>query len=161
MQLLKIVFEIYSAYVVSFSALLVPVITISIAYIAYQQYRIEKQRVRMELYEKRYRIYKRIMEFIRLCIEGGITGFTEASSFYSDVIEGKFLFNDDVQDLIETLHSNGIRFGELNDKYDRSVKSRKVIFTQEEVKEKHDLSMWFYHEIKHVTLIFKKHLKIV
>ena len=66
MQSLKIFFEIYSAYVLSFSALLVPVIAISTTYIAYQQYRIEKQRVRMELYEKRYRIYKKIMEFIEI-----------------------------------------------------------------------------------------------
>lgn len=75
------------------------------ANIAYQQYKIEKHRLRLDLYKKRLTVFIAVVELIKA------TNISELSDkilsdFLADTAEAYFLFDKDILDYLHQLHSN-------------------------------------------------------
>jgi len=90
------------------SALLVPIIAIVGVYIAYQQFRINEQRLRHETYERRLAVYKTVQKYLSEILREGTTRYQRASEFYSDASEAAFLFDPSVQDKIDNIYKKSI-----------------------------------------------------
>jgi len=90
------------------SALLVPTIAIVGLYIAYQQYQINKQRLRHETYERRLAIYKSVQRYLSEILRDGKTSYDRALQFNSDASEAAFLFDDSVQKKIDVIYKKSI-----------------------------------------------------
>jgi len=98
------------------SALLAPTIALIAVYIAFQQYQINKQRLRHETYERRLRVYKSVQEHLSVILRDGKTTYQGCSEFYSEASEAAFLFDSSVQDLIDEIYQKSIDLVSLEEK---------------------------------------------
>lgn len=94
-----------SSWVDILSALLVPCITIIGAIIAFQQYQINRQRLRHELYERRLVVYRAIQQYLSEITREGKTTYERVSQFYAEASEAFFLFDDSFQLSIDEIHN--------------------------------------------------------
>lgn len=97
-----------SSWVTVFSALLVPAITIIGVYIAYQQYQVNKSRLRHETYERRLAVYKCVQRYLSEILREGKTTYDKALKFYSEASEAAFLFDPSVQEKIDLIYEKSI-----------------------------------------------------
>jgi hypothetical protein len=105
-----------SSWIDILSALLVPLIAIVGAYIAYQQYRTNRQRLRHETYERRLAVYKSVQRYLSEILRDGRTTYDRALQFYSEASEEAFLFDDSVQGKIDELYKKSIDMAAVHEK---------------------------------------------
>lgn len=98
------------------SALLIPAIALIALYIAYQQYKINKQRLRHETYERRLYVYKVVQKFLSEIIREGKTTYERCDEFYSEASEAAFLFDDSVQNKIDEIYKKAVQMVHLDQK---------------------------------------------
>ena len=98
------------------SALLVPCITIIGAIIAFQQYQINRQRLRHELYERRLVVYRAIQKYLSEITREGKTTYERVSQFYAEASEAFFLFDDSVQLSIDEIYNKSVRMIQQHNK---------------------------------------------
>lgn len=96
------------SWLVVLSGLLTPLIAITTAYIAYQQYRLSQLQFRHELYERRLRVYKAVQSFLSELVREGGTEVPRLYQFYSDASEAVFLFDSSVQAYIDEIYRKGV-----------------------------------------------------
>lgn len=78
-------------------------IALFVAYIAWQQYIINSRKLRLELFEKRYTVYKQVKDFIQKSIrDKGIEEITVIQN-YTEINEGVFLFGKEIVDFINRI----------------------------------------------------------
>ena|SRR5437588_2243177 len=93
----------YKVYIDIFSALLTPTIALVTTYIAIQQYRNNRAKLRHELYDRRVAVYNAVGNFLitRInSIEGGGDAFLK---FLIAKHESCFLFGNDVVDYLKEI----------------------------------------------------------
>lgn len=92
-----------------FGALLTPVIAITVAYVACQQYKTNKQRFQFETYEKRFEIYKAVLKFLSEGYPQGEITEKLVDSLFEPWIRSQHLFEgDEIADYIEELRGKGL-----------------------------------------------------
>lgn len=99
------------------SASLVPIIAILGLYIAYRQYRLAQNKLRFELYQKRFAIYESTLEFHQKIINSNIATIqSEAfnlvqNKFIKSMRESQFLFESSsgVFQLLNELHTKSFK----------------------------------------------------
>lgn len=79
-----------------FSSLLTPLIAITAAYIAYQQWRTNKDKLKMDLYERRFKVFTFTREFLLYSLEGEGRDSKKMRQFDALIVESHFLFNDEI-----------------------------------------------------------------
>lgn len=97
-----------SNYVETFSALLVPVIAIVGIVISIQQYKINKQRLKHELYDRRLVVYKHMKTYLSEIMRDGKVSYNRAMKFNFDTSESTFLFDDEINDKIKEIYEKSI-----------------------------------------------------
>lgn len=90
------------------SALLTPVIAVIAVYVAWQQYKINKLRLRHELYERRLRVHKTVQIFLSDILRNGDIKFEQCSQFYADASEATFLFDKSIQQFIDDIYKKAV-----------------------------------------------------
>ena len=143
------------------SALLVPIIAIMGIYIAYQQFRINEQRLRHETYERRLAIYKAVQKYLSEMLREGTTTFQRTLEFYSEASEAAFLFDASVQDKIDEIYKQSIDMTAAYEKMYPSNGSPGLPVGEERsrVAEEHSrLLKWHMDELSSSKLFFAKKL---
>jgi hypothetical protein len=98
------------------SALLVPAIALFGVFIAYQQYRVNQQRLRHETYERRLSVYKVVQKYLSEIVRDGKTSYERALQFKTDASEAQFLFDDSVQNRIDEIYQHSLTMIAANEK---------------------------------------------
>jgi hypothetical protein len=142
------------------SALLTPTIATVGAYIAWQQWRLNEQKLRLDLYDRRLKIYQEIRKYISLIVRQGTTSTEELLTFYSSVSEAVFLFESDIPLYIEEIYSHGSALGSAKDQLaDRgggiSPEERKRLAAALNIEVR-----WFLSQSKEATRIFSRYLNL-
>lgn len=141
------------------SALLTPVIALLAIYIAYQQYKINKQRLRHETYENRVKISKAVNKFISQITANGQTNYTNCHEFYSEASEAAFLFDSSIMEYIDKLYEKAIDLIELQEKLYPSDGSQGLEVGQERsdvAAKKSLLFKWFAKQLTESKDLFIK-----
>ena len=151
-----------------FSALLTPVNAIMLLHIAYQQYRINKQRLQLderrfkhEVYERRLAVFRGLMEFISTIErEAYVTG-ADLANLVKATAEKEFLFDADICDWLEELYrksvrnwTNSLRLNDTQTPLTKGPERDKV------VDENTEFLKWLREQIPLVRDKFAKHLKL-
>ncbi len=93
-------------FIVYLQGLLVPVIGILGALIAYQQMKIAKQKFKLDLFEKRYAILAAMKKFCSHAISHGGAKGPEAYELMLALADGRFLFDDDMKSYLQEFSDN-------------------------------------------------------
>jgi hypothetical protein len=110
-------------------ALLTPTVAIFGSYIAYQQWHINKVRLKHELYDRRMAVYTKLMDYIGVILSEAHVNDTAFFDWMKKSYEGYFLFNDEI-----------IKYFELINEKSRAL--RKVHRTMSTDKAKGDEQLW-------------------
>ena len=96
-------------------ALLTPTIAVITAYVAYQQWRTNKTRLDLDLYDRRLAIYKALEEFyVGINIPGDIR-YPMLSKLRFSTAEARFLFPKEIENHLDALHMKGFRAAQLRE----------------------------------------------
>ena len=143
------------------SAFLVPIIAIVGIFIAYQQYKINQQRLRHETYERRLSIYKIVQKYLSEILRYGHTTYDKAMKFNSDASEATFLFDQTVQDKIDEIYTKSVDMAYEHEKMYPADGSNGIPAGDErtEASEKHStLFKWHTDELKNSRKFFAEKL---
>jgi hypothetical protein len=141
------------------TATLTAVVAVIATYVAYQQLALASEKRVLELYDRRSKIFKGTMEFIRRILRHWEVTEDSLDQFVRDTAETSFFFDTDIEEFIEMLRDKG---GDLF----YAVKERpnpapRVKPAQDSTVWNQDkLVDWFGRQPKHATDLFKPYLKI-
>lgn len=148
------------------SALLTPIIAIFLAYIAYRDHRLRKEQFKLNLYNRRYKIYKAVERLLKKFRKNGKIDLENLKEFETGTNERDFLFDDDVLKYIDLIRNNAIKFwdrynrlNELNlpsDNQDKTLEEKRKKLADENC----ELSIWLINQLDDSRNLFKKYLKI-
>jgi vacuolar-type H+-ATPase subunit I/STV1 len=91
-----------------------------VAYIAYRQYKTDRYKVKLDLYDRRYKVFDAARQFIAHVIEGDNVKREKIVEFTSATVESVFLFGEDVRKYLDTLLAKGARVQRLQTELDSS-----------------------------------------
>lgn len=141
--------------------LLSPVIAIGAVYIAFQQYYINKRRLNLDLYDKRFSIYVIIKKFLMTLMEKGGTSHNELVDFDLETKSAKFIFEDDINKKITDIIKKAEESNQIREKLEpyysggklKDDESYKVLSSK-----KLELFDWFLNERQNLENSFLKYL---
>jgi len=111
MNIAKQIFEIFSGY-------LTIVIAITLAYIAIQQHLTEKYKIRIDLFDRRMKIYNSIMVFMRHVRQHGDAKNDQIFDLIDNTSDSKFLFKGEIKEHIDSLIQLALDLQEVNQQLD-------------------------------------------
>jgi hypothetical protein len=139
-----------------FSGLLTPVIACIALYIAYQQHRIAKNKLKLDLYERRYKVYEDMRKFLIRFNNKPDFVYEELSEISHSLNESKFLFNIEVVEWISNIKIKAVDYGFLYAELEKVMTDdgEIVITTDDSIK----YSKWFSNELDKIEDIFLPYL---
>jgi hypothetical protein len=146
------------------SAGLTPLIAAVMTYIAYQQWRTNKNRLTHELYDRRSTVFKAVRDFYGEMGDAGTVKYGIVMKFYATTAEAEFLFGDEVREHIEELYKKGMHLASLHEKMYPSTGEPGLPVGEERsrVAEEHrQLHLWFHQDgITETRKRFRKYLAV-
>ncbi|WP_417487264.1 hypothetical protein [Maricaulis sp.] len=85
------------------AALLTPTIAILAYLLARRQLALANKRYKMDLYDRRFRIFNSVRIFLSDIVANGRVSYNEVSRLRSEVVDAEFLFGKAVYDYLESL----------------------------------------------------------
>lgn len=145
------------------AAALAPITAIVALSITYRQYRLEKLKVRRELYERRFEIYTSTMKLLAHILQQGKAEDGQLFKFFGETQQSYFLFGKEIDDYLRHLYKQGCHLRLLYSKlYDPS--GMPTLLAHEErcrvAKEEGELCRWFSDQFDVAREKFAKHLRL-
>lgn len=144
-------------------AMLTPTIAIVALVIAVLQYKINAQRLRHEMYERRLAVYKIVQRYFGEILQTGTVKFPQCVQFYGETSEATFLFDHKIPDWIEVVYKKSLQMARLQEEMYPSNGSPGVPVGEARtkvVKEFHELLEWHFSEMKKAKDLFQRYLNI-
>lgn len=153
----------YKDLVEIFNALMTPLIAFFAVYISWQQYRVNRNSLRDQLYERRLAVLKAFMSYLADIMREGKTNYQRTGQFYAEASEAEFLFSEVITKHMEELYSKGIHLSSLHEQMYPFDGSPGLTVGEERSKVANDegeLIKWFSRQIKITKEIFKSEMKV-
>ena len=83
------------------------IIAAIVAYIAWQQWQLNRTKHRLDLYDRRLKIYREVKVLLNNVVRCGDVSSQELISFISNSSEADFLFEDEIKEYIDALYKKG------------------------------------------------------
>jgi hypothetical protein len=147
------------------TAIFTGIIAVFAAIIAYQQYRINRQRFKFETYDRKLGVYKSVQKFLRDILREGKTDYPKLFEFYEDASETIFLFENPnpIVDKIEEIYKKGNRMIYLSQKLYPRDGAQGLPVGDERSKvanEESELLQWHVEQLKEVRELFREHIQL-
>ncbi len=128
------------------SALTMPVIAIIGVYIAYQQRSINKNRLKHELFDRKYLIFEATKNFIFAIIKDPTVKNEDTYKFLTETKGALFIFEENIFDYLNLIHEKAIqlRVHEKKNEHDEAQK----------------MYQWFNQQLIGIDQKFKDEIKI-
>lgn len=137
--------------------ILIAIITILILY---QQWKTNHYKYKLDLYDKRFKVYNALRKFLGLLLQKGIENVTqeEIREYNINIKESLFLFDKDIQDYLELINKKTIDFQHI---HQTLVSSKTSVEGGKQALEIYEsLSNWFLAQLDESRNKFLKYLKI-
>lgn len=135
-----------------------------LAYVAYQNYRInrhssrlERDKLRLELFDRRYRVFSALRELFKVFFVKGTFDNDDIPKFALDIADAEFLFDDEMKSYLEGVRTNAIHLMLASQRLSRGVEPEDE--RQRLVDKMYRLEMWFAEEHKQFASRFRKFLR--
>lgn len=130
-------------------------IGIAASFLAYQQFRLSRSKLKFDLYEKRLKLFQTVRDFASTL---AIKGEADKGKFYHDTIERYFLFEADVCAYIEEMYEKAKLIEHIK------LELTRPNLTEEEAQQLKDRLVkdqtWFFDQPEHAIKVFGKDLSI-
>lgn len=140
-----------------FGALVTPGILIFGAYIAWQQHNVNKNRLRFELFDKRYDLYEKIGSFIaNILINGNLEKGAEIE-FLRDTKSSYILFDNHIKEFASELYKNAVELHALDARLEtlRDEDERTLNINRQT-----NIKNWYQEQLNNMEEKFVEYLKL-
>jgi len=134
---------------------LVPCIAFIALYIAYQQYLTNKLKLRLDLYEKRFKIFECLMKLLANIFQNANVSNENLNKFYANTNESEFIFDQDISKYIDEIRNKALRLQFLHKRIETlpvGTERNKL------VEEDSELINWFVDQFNVSRELFFKYL---
>ena len=143
-----------------FNALLTPTIAMVTAYIAWQQWRINKQKFNLERYDRRLRIYEEVRKILSIVLRDARVSYEDLLKFRSAVSEADFLFGPEIPAYIDEIYKRGVDLEAWNLQYQQYAGQEAPPDHDKIVEGMHKELKWLTAQFDPAKEKFKKYLHI-
>lgn len=128
---------------------------ISIAFIAWQQWQVARAKLRLDLFDRRYKIYDSTRKFVALTMRDANFSDSQLFEFFAGTSDAAFLFDADVFDYLKQIgkravdmriHHHACQNVPMSDERSRHVQ------------ETHNQLLWLSEQLTAMTKIFTPYL---
>ena len=144
-----------------FSAVLTPVIAIIAALIACQQWKTNHGKLRLDLYDRRLRVYQAVAQFINKVLKDFSPEPQDIFDLRGNTVEAYFLFGCDIGDYLKKLTARAVELRKWKSKYRDSQDAQPEGYHHDEVVEGLDREeRWFAAQPEEAQRHFGRYLKV-
>lgn len=144
-----------------FGALLTPVIAIIATYIAYQQWNTNRQKLVLDKYDRRLKIYGHVIKVIVLVQRDADIKTEDLLNYRASVAEADFLFGNEIMEYIESVFDRGNKLRLCNQQYEANREIPKPEYDHEKTtNDMHAELTWFSAQYDEAKKLFKNYLDI-
>jgi hypothetical protein len=98
-----------------FSAFMTPLIAIIVAYIALQQYKVNRGQFKLALLDRRMKVFEATIELIVAVLRAGKLEHTDLTKFLVGTSERDFLFGSDINVYLKNVYDKAVELYALTD----------------------------------------------
>ncbi|MCI1046932.1 hypothetical protein [Caballeronia zhejiangensis] len=146
------------------AALLSPIIAVAAGWIAWQQVRINRNKLKLDRFEKRFAVYETTMEFLGSMIFYEKVSDHNMEQFLKVTRGAQFMLSPEVALYLDEIRRNAVRFRQIAlgfNPYEQMVKSGGVLPKDPNAKEKATLVAWFKEQMEEgVNKAFAPYLSV-
>lgn len=127
-----------------------------VGFVAYAQFIIARERFKLDLFEKRFAVYKGVQSLLLYIFEQRIVTMDEIIKYRSETQDAPFLFNDDIQIYLDKINKNVLSLLSTTAQLKEEPKGsgRKNLVTKES-----ELLLSLTSELRNLQNIFSSYLK--
>jgi hypothetical protein len=141
--------------------LLTPVIAGTTTYIAYQQWKTNERRAVLDRYERRLRIYQRVVEMLRLVCANFNPEIHDLLKFAADTAEADFIFGREIPEYLDEVYKHGVNLNTAKFEYrDFTHPVREGYDHQKVVNAMAEEKKWFLGQFSVAKEKFQRYLDI-
>lgn len=149
------------SFIQMFSGLLTPLIAILTVYIAWQQWKTNERKFKLDVYERRLTIYEEVKKFLLIICREGDVKFDDAIRFRSSVSEADFLFGSEIVEYIDEIYQRAIDLRQWNEELRDYSQAKPEGYDHPSVVEgKHRELTWLTEQLEPAKEKFHKYLSI-
>ncbi len=138
-----------------------PFIAIVAVYIAYQQWQTNRQKLNLERYERRLRVYEEVRKILSIIVREANVSTDELLRFRTSVSEADFLFGPEIPEYIDEIYKRGLKLWRFNQEYRDYTQEKPEGYDHEKVVEgMHEALTWLTEQFEPAKEKFKKYLDI-
>jgi hypothetical protein len=127
-----------------FSGLLAPVVALFAVSIAWRQYKMAKDKLKLDLFDRRYRVYRALMDLFTEISNKGTVTLADLGTFSRESDQKRFLFKDDLIEYITAVRQKALDLKRLDDTIE---KGKEEEARAKAIDEKLELERWFDAQI--------------
>lgn len=143
------------------SALLTPVIAIIATYIAWQQWKSNELKLRLDRYERRLSIYQNVITMLSLITRDADAKVEDLMTFRANTAEADFLFGPEISEYIEEIFSRGLKLKTANAQYRHADQEPPSGYDHNKVVEEMDVQLrWLTEQFNPAKEKFAKYLNV-
>lgn len=141
--------------------LMTPVIAGIAVYIAWQQWKANERKLVLDRYDRRLRVYQRVVEFLGLVLRDFKPEPHEVIKFRGDTAEADFLFGPDISAYLDEVVKQALSSWQVHTEYRDYTQTPPPGYDHKKVvDEMHERSVWFTQQHEIAKAKFKKYLDI-
>jgi len=141
--------------------LLTPLIAIITTCIAWQQWQTSRQKLNLDRYERRLRIYGEVIKILSIIIRDAKVSTEDLIKFRTSVSEADFLFGPEIPQYIDEIYKRGLNLWRWDQEYrDYTQEKPKDYDHKKVVDEMHKELTWLTEQFGPAKEKFKKYLDI-
>jgi hypothetical protein len=126
------------------------------SYIAFRQWRTAVNKLKHDLFEKRYKIHEKSTLYVALICRESYPKFDESLEFIHSISSAKFLFRIDIYEYLENLYKEGIKLLRYNTEY----RANNNQMPQESIEAHYRRLNWFFAQFDELDKKFAEYLDL-
>jgi len=141
--------------------LLTPVIAVVATYIAWQQWKTNQQKLVLDRYDRRLRVYEEVRKIFGIILREGKASPEELLRFWGSVSEADFLYGPEITDYITEIYERGLKLSSWAEQYRDSTQQKPEGYDHRQVLDgKRSEFEWFSKQFEPAKQRFRKYLDI-
>ena len=137
-------------------ALLTPLIAIIAVYVAWQQLKTNRRKLKLDLFEKRYAVFEKIGEFIGAILTSGRVQEGGDTQFLIDTKAVGLLFGAEISTFISDIYGKAVHLHALETELEGSTGEVRT----SNIKEQREIKDWYSKELQRLDARFSEFLKL-
>ena len=144
-----------------FQGLLTPIIGIIAVYIAFQQWRTNALKSKLDLFDRRFNVFLKVRRILSSVVPEGSAKEEEFLKFRSDVAEAYFVFGQEIEDYLDEIYRHGIGLATAHRLHRVPKEERPKDYDPRKIADQMDAELaWLMNQLPVVKAKFKRYLDV-